>query len=72
MIASKGGIVNLCDIEEVVSRQTQSGLVNAPLAVSASRGLAAVCALQRITVYDLEDVDTHASESNEDEAIEAD
>lgn len=52
-IVSNGGLVKLKDIEGVGSRSTPSGQVNPPLAVSVARGLATVCAEQRITVYDL-------------------
>lgn len=55
--------MRLDDLAGVRSRQTPSGLVNCPLAVSAARGLAAVFAMQRICVYDLEDDDANSNDS---------
>lgn len=59
--------MRLQEVEGVARRATPSGLVNPPLAVSAARGLAAVCAEQRVTVYDLAE-----AESDEEEDGEAD
>jgi hypothetical protein len=63
-IVRSGGLVKLGDIEGVGSRSTPSGQVNPPLAVSVARGLATVCAEQRITVYDL--VDAEDADEEED------
>lgn len=67
-IVSNGGIVKLEDIEGVGSRCTPSGQVNPPLAVSVARGLATVCAEQRITVYDLLDSEEGDDEDDDEEA----
>jgi hypothetical protein len=50
-------------------QQTPSAAVNTPLAVSVARALAAVCAQQRITVYDLND-DDEEEEGNEEDLEE--
>lgn len=57
--------MRLQDIEGVARRSTPSGLVNPPLAVSAARGLAAVCAEQRVTVYDLAEAESDEEEDGE-------
>ena len=59
--------MRLESIEGIASRATPSGQVNPPLAVSVARGLAAVCAEQRVTVYDLAEAD---SDEEDDEAAE--
>jgi hypothetical protein len=66
-IVSNGGLVRLEDIEGVGTRSTPSGQVNPPLAVSVARGLATVCAEQRITVYDLVDAEDGDDEEEEEE-----
>jgi len=70
VIAERGGVVSVSGLAGVVARQTPSGMVNAPLGVSVARGLATVCALQRITVYDLEDQD--GASSDEEMSAEGD
>ena len=64
-------MVALSRIEAVQSRQMPSGAVNSPLAVSVKRALAAVCAMQRITVYDLND-DEEDDEDEDEESEEGD
>lgn len=61
-----GGLVKLENIADVGSRSTPSGQVNPPLAVSVARGLATVCAEQRITVYDLLDAEDGEGEEEEE------
>lgn len=66
-IIDLGGVVQMGSVEGVKMRQTPSGLVNHPMAVSVTRGLAAVCAMQRMTVYDLEDEDQEDEEQEEED-----
>jgi hypothetical protein len=66
-IVSNGGLVKLEDIAGVGTRITPSGHVNPPLAVSMARGLATVCAEQRITVYDLVDAEDGDDDDDEEE-----
>lgn len=68
-LMSQGASVDLSDVEGTQSRVTPSAAVNAPLAVSIGRALAAVCAQQRITVYDLKP-DEFDDEEGSDEADE--
>jgi hypothetical protein len=56
-MVTHGAVVRLESVTGVQVRQTPSVAVNHPLAVSVARALAAVCAQQRITVYDLQDDD---------------
>jgi hypothetical protein len=62
VIVEGGGVVRLSNISGIRSRATPSGSVSTPLAVSAARALAAVCATQRITVFDLEGQESEADE----------
>lgn len=67
-LTKAGAVVRLDSVEGVKTRRTPSGMVNTPLVVSVSRALAAVCAMQRITVYDLdEDEEDEEGASGEEE-----
>jgi hypothetical protein len=70
-LIKQGAVVPLSSIAGVQIRQTPSSAVNAPLTVSVARALAAVCALQRITVYDLNDEEEEDEEEEEEEEAAA-
>lgn len=71
VVVGQGGVVRLETIEGIARRATPSGQVNPPLAVSAARGLAAVCAEQRVTVYDLAEADSEEEDEEGGEGAEA-
>lgn len=64
---SNGATVDLSTLEGTQSRATSSAAVNAPLVVSVGRALAAVCAQQRITVYDLKPDELDTEEGSDDD-----
>ena len=70
-IVSQGGAIPLQEVGGIARRSTPSGLVNPPLAVSAARGLAAVCAEQRVTVYDLAEADSEEEDGDGEDDGEA-
>ena len=70
-LRSADAVTNVSDIEGVLVRHTTASAVNPPLCVSVTRALAAVCALQRITVYDLNDEEEEEDE-DDDAAMSAD
>jgi hypothetical protein len=69
-VVKHGSVVSLDSIEGVQARQVPSVAVAPPLAVSIARALAAVCAVQRITVFDLNEDEDAVDDDDDDEDTE--
>lgn len=73
VLSDAGAVITLTNdlLQDVQCRAMPSAHVNPPLVVSVARGLVAVCAMQRITVFDMNDIEDEGGDSDEEAMSDA-